>query len=114
MHQSPRIGLDRQDDAGCLLWLDHTGSDASGWFIDHTLPEFLLIQSHLGWTGFGGIEFNFFRDEAAEPGERERRYLEKHAADGGSAPIPPRTYVIDDGREVARQSRRWLGLPEPA
>ncbi len=107
------IGMDRKDEAGRLLWLDHTGGDAPGWFIDHTLPEFLLIQSHLGWTGFRGIEFNFFRDEAAEPGERERVYIEEHAADGEFAPLPPSTYLIDDRSEAARQWRRWLALPEP-
>ncbi|WAJ26900.1 hypothetical protein [Antarcticirhabdus aurantiaca] len=107
------IGVDRADEAGRLLWLNHTGSDAPGWFIDHTLPEFLLIQSHLGWTGFRGIEFDFFRDEAAEPGERERRYLEAHAADGEWALLPPTTYVLNDRSEAARQWRRWLGLPEP-
>jgi hypothetical protein len=60
--------MDRKDEAGCLLWLDHTGGDAPGWFIDHTLPEFLLIQSHLGWTGFRGIEFNI---SATKPQNRE-------------------------------------------
>ncbi len=43
------IAVDREGEKGRLLWLSHEGADSPGWFLDHTLPEFLLIQSRLGW-----------------------------------------------------------------
>lgn len=104
------VAIDRQDSQERLLWLCHDGADEPGWFIEHDLMEFLRIQSRLGWTGFRGLEFFFFRDRNAKAGDREQDYLHRHAGDGADAPLPPWSYRLDDDSEEAKIWREWLNL----
>lgn len=107
------IAVDRQDERERLLWLSHEGADEPGWFLEHDLMEFLLIQSRLGWTGFRGLEFFFFHDKNASAGDREQAYLRRYSSDGEDAPLPPSSYRLDDHSEQAKIWREWLSLPDP-
>ncbi len=108
------IAVDRQDEAGRLMWLSHDGAENPGLFIEHTVLEFLAIQSRLGWIGFRGIKFGYFQSEDAGPGKRESHYVKELSQYGDDAPLPATSYVLDDRSEKALIWRKWLGLADAA
>lgn len=103
------VAIDRQDEAGRLLLLDHEG--APGLFIDHGLLDFMLVQSRLGFVGFSEILSDSFVERPE--GERERRYREEHPEDVAANRALPTTIRMSDRGEDARIWRDWLGLPSP-
>lgn len=103
------VAIDRQDSAGRLLLLDHEG--APGLFIDHTLLDFMLVQSRLGFVGFSEILNGSFVERPR--GEREQNHRAEHREDVTGNQEPPTTIRIDDLSEDARIWRDWLGLPSP-
>lgn len=106
------IAIDRQDDAGRMMWLAHDGADEPGFFIEHDLPGFMLVQSRLGFPGFGAFDYRTFYDHDVQPGDRQRRYLAERPGDEEAGLAPPSTYRIDDESDEAKIWRDWLGLKQ--
>lgn len=94
------------------MWLSHTGAGEPGWFLEHDLPSFMLIQSRLGFPGFGEIQFGTFSDTDVEAGDREMLYIGEHPDDEKAGLWPPSTYRIDDESDEAKIWRDWLGLKQ--
>lgn len=106
------IAIDKQDEAGRMMFLSHEGADEPGWFIDHDLLGYLLAQSRIGFTGFHGIAFGNFSSRGIEPGERERKYREERPGDVEAGLALPSTFRLDADSNDARIWREWLGLKQ--